>query len=153
MVTMLLVLSKLSSPQQLWNMVYTLREAPDVETLQYPLDEDLCDVKQFLKIAFQNTESVLDIFSGQETKSYSQFTSIARHLISSKWTLCAQSIEAVYPGKYTKHWSLLCVWLMWLAVIKWRITLSKAVVLQLHAVRPKLKCKVIVIAVLETIWV
>ena len=42
---------------------------------------------------------------------------------------------------------------MWLAVIKWHITLSKAVVLQLHAVRPMLKCKVFVIAVLETIWV
>lgn len=43
------------------------------------------------------------ICSGQTTKLYSQFTSIARHFISSKWTLCAQSIEAVYPGKYTKH--------------------------------------------------
>lgn len=67
------------------------------------LDKDLCVVKQFWKVGFQNTKSVLAIFSGQATESYSQFTSIARHFISSKWTLCAQSVEAVYPGKYTKH--------------------------------------------------
>lgn len=73
------------------------------------LDKDLCGLKQFWKVSFQNTESLLAIFSGQETKSYSQFTSVARHFISSKWTLCAQSIEAVYPGKYTKHWSSFCI--------------------------------------------
>lgn len=73
------------------------------------LDKDLWGLKQFSKVSSQNTESLLAIFSGQETKSYSQFTSVARHFISSKWTLRAQSIEAVYPGKYTKHWSSFCM--------------------------------------------
>lgn len=99
------------------------------------LDKDLCEVKQFWKVHFQNTKSLLVIFSGQAAKSYSQFTSIARHFISSKWTLCAQSVEAVYPGKYTKHWSLLCVWLMWFVIVKWCVILFKAVTLQLHSVR------------------
>lgn len=73
------------------------------------LDKDLWGLKQFWKVSSQNTESLLVIFSGQETKSYSQFTSVARHFISSKWTLRAQSIEAVYPVKYTKHWSSFCM--------------------------------------------
>lgn len=72
------------------------------------LDKDLCGLEQFWKVSFQNTESLLAIFIGQATKSYSQFTSVARHFISSKWTLSTQSIEAVYPGKYTKRWSILC---------------------------------------------
>lgn len=73
------------------------------------LVKDLCGLKQFWKVSFQNMESLLAIFNGQATKLYSQFTSVARHFISSKWTLCAQSIEAVYPGKYTKRWSNFCI--------------------------------------------
>lgn len=59
------------------------------------LDKDLCDVKKFWKVGFQNKVSIsnnvvnLCIFSGQTTKPYSHFTSVARHFISSKWTLCA----------------------------------------------------------------
>lgn len=99
------------------------------------LDKDLYEVKQLWKVSFQNTKSFLEIFSGHATKSYSQFASVARHFISSKWTLCAQSIEAVYPGKYTKHWSLLCVWLMQFVIVKWWIILFKAVALELHSAR------------------
>lgn len=116
------------------------------------LDKDLCEVKQFWKVSFQNIKSLLEIFSGQATKSYSQFASIARHFISSKWTLCAQSIEAVYPGKYTKHWSLLCVWLMRFVIVKWWIILFKAVALELHSVRLNAeKCTVIVIVTFKTL--
>lgn len=89
-----------------------------LEQEYFLLDRDLHHVKLFWKVGFQNTKSAilvlqtnLCVFSRQTTKSYSHFTSIARHFISSKWTLCAQSVEAVYPVKYTKHWSLLISWL------------------------------------------
>lgn len=40
------------------------------------------------QISIRNSVAIC-VFSGQAVKSYSQFTTIARHLISSKWALCA----------------------------------------------------------------
>lgn len=98
-------------------------------------DKDTSEAEQLWKVSFQNTKSLLVIFGGRAAKPYSQFTSVARHFISSEWTLCAQSVEAVYPGKYTKHWSPLCAWLMRFVMVKRRIILFKAASLQLRPVR------------------
>lgn len=111
-VTTAFVLCKLW--QQLWNVVYT--HWPPLPLPLPPCRNIAISALIRIYVMLWNlrkwvlkTQSVLVIFIGQETKSYSQFTSVARHLISSKWTLCAQSVEAVYPEEYTKHLSFLHV--------------------------------------------